>query len=256
MGGFFGYNLYMRSSIKTKWIIKTGPKSKVKCKVGDVVEAGQVVLIEGTDVIKSYDASVVLSKLNKDKIESLNINWKNKEIKTGDVVCETGGLVNKKVFAPIDGVFCGIDEFFNMTIKIEEKDKKIVCAPVQSLVSECDKEKLVLEFKASEIKGKGIVQGRVWGNADFVEYNKLSDLDYNCDGKVIMAGNTETTFITKAEVVGVVGMIIKEEKEIEADIPILMINPDDWDNLLKMGKDKTLYRVLLNAKLDRLLIVK
>ena len=45
-------------------------------------------------------------------------------------------------------------------------------------------------------------------------------------------------------------------KEIEADIPVLMINTEDWDKLLKMGENKDLYRVLLNAKLDRLLIAK
>ena len=98
--------------------------------------------------------------------------------------------------------------------------------------------------------------GRAWGDADFKEYKEISDLDYHCDGKIIMASNTETTFITKAEVVGVVGIIVKEEKEIEADIPVLMINTEDWDKLLKMGENKDLYRVLLNAKLDRLLIAK
>ncbi len=246
----------MKSSIRTKWIVKLGPKAKLKCKVGDVVEQGQIILVEGTDVVRSYDASIVLSKLKKEKIETINMSWKNKEIKTGDIICETGGLANKKVFAPIDGVFCGIDEFFNMTIKIEEKDKKIIYAPIKAVVVEADKERLVLEFKASEILGKGLILGRVWGNADFKEYKEISDLDYRCDGKVIMTTNTEMTFITKAEVVGVVGIIVKEEKEIEADIPVLMINADDWGKLLKMGENKDLYRVLLNAKLDRLLIAK
>jgi len=246
----------MKGVIKTKWIIRVGPKAKIKCELGDVVEQGQVILEEGNDVLKVFDASVVLSKLSGEKIEDINNNFKDKSIKMGDVVCETGGLMNKKIFAPIEGIFCGIDEFFNMTIRIEEKDKKIVRSPVKAKVAEKDKEKLVLEFRADEVKGKGIVLGRVWGESDFKEYSTMNELNYECEGRIIMTNNTDAMFVTKAEVVGVVGLIVKDEKEIEADIPVLKVNSSDWDKLLLIGNEKRVYRVLLNAKLDRLLIVK
>jgi len=246
----------MKGVVKTKWIVRVGPKAKIKCEIGDVVEQNQVILEEGNDILKVFDASVVLSKLSRDKIENINGSLKDKLLKMGDVICETGGLINKKIFVPVEGIFCGIDEFFNMTIRIEEQDRKTVRSPVKAKVAEKDKEKLVLEFRADEIKGKGIVPGRVWGESDFKEYGLMSELNYECEGKIIMVSNTDAMFITKAEVVGVVGLIVKDEKEIEADIPILKIGSADWDKLLQMGKENGLYRVLLNAKLDRLLIVK
>lgn len=246
----------MKSVVKAKWIIKIGSKAKIKCKVGDLLKMGDVVMEEGNDVLKSYDASIVLSRVGKDKIESINNSLKEKKICAGDIICETGGISSKKIFAPIGGTFVGIDEFFNMTIKEETIDKKIIKAPVDCRVGEINKEKVVLEFGAYEIKGKGIILGRVWGDADFKVIEQLSELDYKCEGKIILTENIESTFLTKAEVVGVVGLIVKEEKELEADIPILWVENADWEKLVSMGEKNILYRVLLNAKLERLLIAK
>jgi hypothetical protein len=76
-----------------------------------------------------------------------------------------------------------------------------------------------------------------------------------------MSYNIDKSFITKAEVIGVNGIIILERDgecvNIESALPILALNQKDWEVLLTMGqKLEKEARILLNEKLGRLLIVK
>ncbi|HRS22856.1 MAG TPA: hypothetical protein P5562_01760 [Candidatus Woesebacteria bacterium] len=245
----------MRSTVRTRWIIRIGPKAKIKCQGKEMVDRGEVILEESNEVFRNYDASVVLSRLPKEKIEALKRSWRGKDVKRGDLIGEVGGIIKKKIFAPVDGKLYDIDEFYNLVIKVEEKNKRIVRSPVRAKVGEISQKKVLLEFDARVIRGQGVVTGRTWGDSDLKEYSAMSDLNYASEGRIILVDNPDQTFITKAEVVGVVGLVVRTIGEVEADIPILKIEPSNWEALLKMGEKNRLYRTFLNTKSERLLVV-
>jgi hypothetical protein len=119
----------------------------------------------------------------------------------------------------------------------------------------------VLEFQAFEIKGKGIIEGKCWGSSDLKPIEKISDLDYQSEDSIVMSYNMEKSFVTKAEVIGVNGIIMLEKGSecvnIESALPILAVCQKDWEVLVAIGeKLEEEARILLNTKLGRLLIVK
>lgn len=251
----------MKSSVKAKWLVRLGSNSKSLVKVGDVIREGQELMVETNEVIKSFDINFILSKVRKELIETTVLKWSEKPVKNDDVLLETGGFMSKKLICPECGIFSGIDEFGNLKIKIKEGHEHIVVSPVAGKIVKVDKEKIVLEFQAFEIKGKGIVEGKCWGNSDLRPIDKISDLDYQSEESVVMFYDIDKSFITKAEVIGVNGIIILERDEdcvnIESTLPILAVNQKDWEVLLTIGqKLEKEARILLNAKLGRLLITK
>lgn len=251
----------MKSSVRAKWLVRLGPNSKSLVKVGDVISEGQELMVETKEVIKSFDINFILSKVRKELIEAMVLKWNEKPVNIDDVLLETGGFMSKKLMCPECGIFSGIDEFGNLKIRIKEGHKHIVVSPVAGKIVKIDKEKITLEFQAFEIKGKGIVEGKCWGNSDLKPIEKISDLDYQSEESIVMSCNIDKSFITKAEVIGVNGIIMLERGDecvnIESALPILAVNQKDWEVLLTIGqKLEKEARILLNAKLERLLIVK
>jgi hypothetical protein len=251
----------MKTSVKAKWLVRFDSNSKLLVKLGDLVDLGQELLVHTKDIVKTYDLSMTLSKFHKDCLVKMQSQWSEKLVNTNDILINTGGLMPKKLFCPDNGIFVGVDEFLNLKIKVEEGEKRTVFSPVSGKVVKIDKEKISIEFSAFEIKGRGIVQGKCWGDGDFKPVEKISELNYEDEGKVIMSHNIDKYLITKAEVVGVTGVIVldngDEYASIESALPILALNQKDWAVLVAMGfKSESNYRVLLNAKLGRLLIVK
>jgi len=250
----------MKSSVRAKWLVRLNPNSKSLVKVGDMISEGQDLVIETKEIIKSYDISFVLSKFRRESIDEMLTKWIDQPVNANDVLIDTRGLMPKRLLCPECGVFGGIDEFGNLKIKIEEQNKHVIVSPVDGKIVKIDKEKISLEFQAFEVPGKGIVEGKCWGNSELKPIEKISELDFKYDDEIILSLNTDKSFITKAEVVGVAGIIILDNGSgcvnIESTLPILAVAQKDWDGLLTMGQKPEKTRILLNAKLGRLLIVK
>jgi len=250
----------MKSSVRAKWLVRLNPNSKSLVNVGDVVLEGQELVAETKEIVKSFDVSFVLSKFRRESIDEMLGRWMDQPVNINDVLIDTRGLMPKRLLCPECGVFGGIDEFGNLKIKIKENNKHIIVSPVDGKIVKIDKEKIVLEFQAFEIKGKGIVEGKCWGNSDLKPIEKISELDYKYDDEIILSLNIDKSFTTKAEVVGVAGIIILDNGSgcvnIESTLPILAVVQKDWDVLLTMGQKPEKTRILLNAKLGRLLIVR
>jgi len=245
----------MEKKKKIKWLIKLPEKADIKVKVGDIVEDGQLLARVKMKRIESFDYSFIFAKLGPERLEELNDKFRKSMVSSGDLFCVSGGLFGNKVCFPITGKFLEIDEFGNLKIEKEEVDFKEIMAPVKSSVSKIEKGKIVLEFKASEIKGEAIIEGKVWGGVENEVINKNSELESELEGKILITDNLDNSFLLKAEVVGALGVIskIKGKEELKSKLPIIYLNEDNWMDLMnsvdKVGK------ILINSRAGRLLLV-
>jgi hypothetical protein len=108
----------MKTSVRAKWLIRLDSKYKVLVKVGDVISEGQELVSYNREIVKSFDVSFVLSKINRESIDEMLNKWMNQPVNINDVLIDTRGLMPKKLLCPECGVLLGIDEFCNLKIKI------------------------------------------------------------------------------------------------------------------------------------------
>lgn len=250
----------MKSKVKAKWVVKIPNESQVLVKEHEYVSKGDSLVTRSNETLKSYDMSVYLTKVSPQKIEELKIRLENRIVNEGDVLYETGGMFSKKVLAPASGVFKKIDEFYNVEFLVKEEAKKDIIAPVKSKVSKIETEKLVLEFEAVEFSGEAVIEGKVWGETNFEQVDKMSELNSRFMDKIILSESLNQAFVLKAEVVGVAAIITKMKKEeaekLETELPILSVDESEWKELLNFRSlaDEN-KQVLLNSKAGRLLMV-
>lgn len=246
----------MKTKIKTKWIIKFPVGSKVLIKVGEKVAENQIVVKVDGKKVESINLSNFFGKFSDNKIEQLNQKLKGVWVNSGELMCLTGGVFPKKICFPMSGNFLEIDEFGYLKIEIKEDKQRELIAPTESVVSKVETDKLVLEFKAREFKGKGLVAGKSWGEGKIEVINEAKDLTSKLKNDILLTQNLTNSFLLKAEVVGVVGVVtdseIKEE-ELITGLPLLKLDKDTWQELLKyQGTSK---KMLINSRLERLLLV-
>ncbi len=252
--GIFGYNRMMKDKIKTKWTIKLPLKSKILVKVGDVVEQDQIIAETENSEIKNYNYASIFNGMEIGKIAELNSKFKNELVNQGDLFCIKSGFLGKKICFPESGKFLEINEFGSLKIEIDLGNKKEIKAPVKSKVSKIEDGKLILDFWVKEFKGEGLVDGKTWGDGQLENINRLDKLGPNMDGNILFTDNLDSTFLLKAEVVGVVGIVTNIKVDIlKIKIPVLYVEDDIWQNLLKIDKGEN--RFLLNSAMGRLLLV-
>jgi hypothetical protein len=246
----------MKTKIKAKWIIKFPVGSKVLVKEGERVEENQVVVKVDYRKIESINLSNFVGKFSSTKIEQLNKRLKGVWVNSGELMCLSGGVFPRKICFPMSGNFLEIDEFGLLKIEIKEDEQRELIAPIESLVSKIETDKLVLEFKAQEFKGKGLVEGKSWGEGSLEIIDEARDLTSKLKNNIILTQNLTNNFLLKAEVVGVVGVVtnseIKEE-ELITNLPLLQLSKEVWQELLRyQGTNK---KMLVNSRLERLLLV-
>lgn len=240
-------------------MVKIPSESQVLVKEHEYVSKGDSLIVMSSETTKSYDMSVFLTKVSPQKIEELKISLENRVVKEGDLLYETGGMFSKKIFAPCSGVFKKIDEFYNVQFLVKEDSKKDIVSPVKSRVSKIEEEKIVLEFDAVEFSGEPVVEGKVWGETNFDQVDKMNELNSRFSGRVIMTERFNQAFALKAEVVGVVAIVTKMKKEeienLDISLPVLSVNDEEWGELSNFRSLDEKKQVLLNSKLGRLLMV-
>ena len=246
----------MKTKIKAKWIIKFPVGSKVLVKTGDKVEENQVVVKIDGKKVESMNLSNFFGKFSDSKSEQLNQKLKGVWVNSGELMCLTGGVFPKKICFPMSGNFLEIDEFGYLKIEVKEDKQREIVAPIESVVLKIETDKLILEFKAREFKGRGLVAGKSWGEGRIEVINESKDLTFKLKDNIILTQNLTNSFLLKAEVVGVVGVItdseVKEE-DLITGLPLLKLDKDTWQELLKcQGTNK---KMLINSRLERLLLV-
>jgi len=246
----------MKAKLKAKWIIKFPIGSKVLVKVGDKIKEDQVVVKINHHKVESIDLSKFFGKFNNDKILQLNEKLKGVWVNSGELMCLTGGIFPKKICFPMSGNFLEIDELGYLKIEIIEDEQKEIKSPVNSTVLKIEDDKIMLEFRAREFKGKGIVIGKSWGEGVIKVINEIKDLNFELNKSILFTQNLSNSFLLKAEVVGVVGVVTPneiDEQEVISGLPILKLDEKNWNELIKYNNTKK--RMLINSRLERLLLV-
>ena len=246
----------MKAKIKAKWIIKFPSDSDILVKEGQKVAENQVVVRVDYRRTESINLSDFFGKFNETKIKQINEKLRGVWVNSGELMCLTGGLFPKKICFPMSGNFLEIDEFGYLKIEVKEDKQREIVAPIDCKVLKVETDKIVLEFKAREFKGEGIVAGKSWGETNLEIINEAKDLSFKLKNCILLTQNLTNSFLLKAEVVGAVGVVtsneVKEENLITS-LPVLRLDKKNWDDLLKYkGMTK---KILINSRLERLLLV-
>lgn len=244
----------MKDKIKTKWAIKLPPKSKILVELGDIVEQNQVIAEVESSQIKDFNYATIFNGIEAEKIMDLNSKFRNELVNQGDLFCIKSGFFGKKICFPASGRFLEINEFGSLKIEIDMGNKKEIKAPVKSKVSKMENDKLVLDFWVREFSGEGLVEGKVWGSGEIKQIDRLDQLTSDLDGKILFTNNLDSTFLLKAEVAGIVGVVTNTKVDIlKTKMPVLYLEDKAWSDLMK--KDNNEHRFLLNSVMGRLLLV-
>jgi hypothetical protein len=253
-GGVFSYNGVMKKKIKVKWGINILGNGDFLVKTGDVVSEGQVLARVKKEEIKSFDFSGFFGKMNVSKIEELNEKFVDSWVNTGEMLCMTGGIFPSKICFPISGTFLGLDEFGVLRIEEKENKEKEIISPVNGKVLKIEKDKISLGFEVYEFKGEGLVGGKVWGKGEIKVINDVKDLDSNLKDSLLFTGNLSRTFLLKAEVVGVTGIITRVKRDdISSELPVLFLDDSEWKELFR--SEGEVKNFLVNSRVGRLLMV-
>ena len=236
--------------VKTKWICRIESTSKVEVEAGQKVGVGKVMATSKQREVVSYKMPMI----------GRDASLVGKVIEEGELVWKGGGMWPKKIFSPVGGKIVGFDELDNILIEKTSSTSKEVCSPVAALVSKVDKDKIVLEFEAIEFKGKGRTRGKVWGDISQVAVEKIADLNSGLAGKIVLVSGISAALLVKAEVVGVVGIVTREEESENIDQKIEMVvwscAEKDWKDLKKLlASSKGEARGMINSLKGRLLVV-
>lgn len=246
----------MKSKIKAKWIIKIPVGAEVLVKVGDKIKNQQKIAIINSKKIDTFNFGQFLGKFDNQKLEELNQKFRNNWVNSGELMCLVGGLFPNKICFPMSGNFLEIDEFGNLKIENDSEEKIEIISPVDSNVLKIEKDKVILEFLAKEFKGKGIIEGKSWGEGVIQMIDEAKELDFRLKGSILLTNNLTKSFLLKAEVIGINAVVTKVEsidKDINIDIPILFLDKQELSELLKYKGERK--KVLVNSRVGRLLLV-
>ncbi len=244
----------MKKKVKAKWGINISGKGDFLVKTGDVVLAGQVLARIKKEDIKSFDFSGFFGKMNGSKIEELNEKFVNSWVNTGEMICMTGGIFPSKICFPMSGTFLGLDEFGVLKIEEKAETEKEIISPVKGKVLKVEKDKISLEFEVYEFKGEGLVGGKVWAKGEVKVINDVKDLDSRLKNSLLFTDNLSKTFLLKAEVVGVTGIVTKiKQDEVLTELPVLFLDEAEWNDLFR--SEGEVKNFLVNSRVGRLLMV-
>jgi hypothetical protein len=245
--------------VKTRWVVSIPEGAKVLVVEGQEVKADEnLVEISGNNVktINVSERFGALSGTDRAKLMGLLPGMKVTE---GKVIYKTGGFFPKKIVLPITGEVINIDEFDNLHFKeAKNKIRKVTC-PVDARVVKKDGKVLEMEFLAIEYGGRGISEGKAWGTKGLKEVLNLADLSSEDADKIIMTESLHPSWLIKAEVVGVRGVVVIDDNEgregdrINSKLPILALEKDEWQELVKNVSE--VKRAMINTANGSLLLV-
>lgn len=236
---------------KTRWLFNfEGKVIEIKVKAGDKVVVGQELAIVEEEECFSIDLSPYILRWSEISKGALRNELSGKKIVSGEFLV-------KGLNSPVEGVIDKVDEFMVAQIKLLTVHQKVITSPVDSVVKEVNKTSMELAFRALDVPISGLVEGKVWGNSRLLIIDKLSAIDYSMKGGIGFTSEFDRAMLVKAEVVGLVGMVIVSEKSdfTVGNLQLLLgvIPSAVFKQVMsKLGEEKA-YRVLLNTKMGRML---
>ena len=248
----------MSKKVKAKWIVAVPDGATVKVKIGDKVSEGGCLLETTERCEKMVNVSKILQILSVAERIKLAEKLAGTEVKSNEVVYEKKGMFPKKITFPLSGKIVKIDEFGNLYYQETGNKIKNVTAPVAATVTKSDGKSLELEFTAIEYSGRGINEGRVWGTRGMGYADDITELSVKYTDKIMLTPKLDQAWMSKAEVVGVAGIVViddddaKKGDRINLRLPIIALEKSDWEELKEKANEVN--RVLINATGGRLLL--
>lgn len=249
----------MAKRVKTKWVITIPDGAKVLISEGQEVKADEDILEVtngGEKILDVSDKFRGLSPIDKAKLMEKLPGMK---IVADEIIFKTKGIFSKKIIFPINGEVIKIDEFDNLHFReVFNKVKKISC-PVEAVVVKKDEKVVELEFKAIEYEGKGINEGKAWGIKGLGFVGNMMDLSFKDADKILLTESLHRSWLIKAEVVGVKGVVVissnveEENDRIDSKLPILAVEKKEWQELRERVDE--VKKAMINATNGRLLLV-
>jgi len=137
---------------------------------------------------------------------------------------------------------------------LAESENCQIKAPVGGKVSEIGELKIKLEFNSEKITGKGMGDGRQWGEiVDTPELSYLS-LDSSFCGKIILTSEDNLTphLVVKAKALGVSGLVVTNQLAVDINwkVPGLQVDKEG----VELIKKRNGVKCLLDADNNCLLI--
>ena len=167
--------------VKAKWVVRVPEGGEVVVRVGERAEVGKVLVKMGGAREESFDFSMVLKSFRPD--------LKGRVFKEGELMVQLPGMFGKKVYSPVEGEVVGVDEFGNIKFRLAAKrEEGEILAPVVGKVVEVDEGKIGLEFRATKVEGKGLSEGKAWGELYPKIIENLGQINMGLKDKVIVTG--------------------------------------------------------------------
>ncbi len=249
----------MKTKVKARWVVEVPSGAKVLVSKGQEVRQGELLSKFSQVRVERVNCRSMLLRLGRGEIDELN-KMGGTRITKGETFFKGKGFGGVKLVAPVDGKFLSVDEFGNLLIEVETGEKRELRSPVAGRVFEVEGGEVGLEFEAREFKGEGVGSGRVWASGEFKLLNKLSDLDWHYEGRVIFCDQISLAMVNKAEVVGVKALVAKGGRDDDFDkmdvtFPIMLLSADDMEALGQAMVKEGECQLLLDVAEDRLLVV-
>jgi hypothetical protein len=236
---------------KTKWKVSVPKGADIKVAAGEKVKTGEVIASYKIAEVKQVSISALKNS------EAVIKQWLGKAISEGEWLVK-GGVFGGAFRMPIGGRIIGLDEFKNLLVASGTGERREIRAPTEMTVNKVEANKIVLEFKAEEFEGEGLVEGKVWGKIEPRLLENIGQIDSRLAGKIIRVRKLEADMVIKAEVVGVVGIISGDFREDldnwEVKIPVLSLRDGErFDRRLE--KEEAGMVGYLNCQKGKLLVV-
>ncbi len=167
-------------------------------------------------------------------------------------------LFGKKVTIPEQGVVTGLDEFMRVQIRTGVFRERTLYSPVSARVGELKPGTMRLHFQAWEFPISGTGMAKVWGNGDFRLLQRINDLHFSQEGQLVFCSRIDRAMVAKAAAVGVKGIVVVGNDmnlNLEGLLPMAFLSSAAFQELEHTIKPQTTYRLLLNIKACRLMVV-
>ena len=238
---------------KTHWLISfEGKLIRAQVKVGETVLVGQELATVEEEAFGEIDLSGFLlrwSEINKAALRH--------EL-TGKVV-KKGMMLVKGLFSKYDGTIESVNEFMVAKVTLEISHQRVITSPVVSEVTALTKDSLELSFRALDVPVDGIGDGKIWGNCRLKLISSLADIDFSKNGEVGFCNHLDRALLIKAEVVGMVGLVfvgeIDKNRLGTTELLLAEMSSAVFKQVASKLGDESVFRVLLNTKMGRILFV-
>ena len=235
------------------WIIGfEGKKVSIKVKAGQKVAAGET-LVE----VEVVDRATISIGPQVAKWSEINKGALRHQLQGMKV--SPGTHLVRGIESSVSGVIESIDEFMVAHILLESVHFQAITAPVKSVVKAVKKDTIELEFKAYEVPVVGLNEGKVWGDCQFVLLKTIVDIDFRKRGMVGIVDRFEKAMVTKAEVVGMAGLLlvgveVENGTEVMTKVLLGTLSSAFFQQLMSKLGSESIFRVLLNTKVGRMLV--